>query len=271
MNPILSAFLIVGGIGLLCSVLLVIATHFFRVEEEEKTKQIRECLPGANCGACGYSGCDQYAKAVALDKAAPNLCIPGSVSVAQMLSEILGVDISVDVPKVAFVKCNGNCTAATKKATCDNLYSCKITATLYGGPNACLSGCLGCGDCAIVCPSNAICLKDGIAHINPRLCIGCGMCIKECPKNIISFYPRSSKYTVVCSSTDKGAVARKNCTNACIGCKKCETICPEGAISVKDNLAHINLTKCTACGKCREVCPIGCIHEIDLTAPQQVS
>ena len=65
---ILIATLIVAAIGLLCAIMLVLAAKFFAVEEDETEKKIRECLPGANCGACGYAGCDGYAKALALSK-----------------------------------------------------------------------------------------------------------------------------------------------------------------------------------------------------------
>ncbi len=269
MEPILLAVLIVGGIGLLCSILLAVATHFFRIEEEELVLKIRESLPGANCGACGFAGCDQYAKALALGETEPNLCIPGSVSVAEKLSEILGVEVVVEKPKVAYVKCNGTCEAATKKAICDYTSSCAAATNLYGGPNLCTHGCIGCGDCAKACPTNAICIKDGVARINSKICIGCGMCVKECPKEIIEFRSRKHKVVVLCSSKDKGAIARKNCKNACIGCKKCESVCPTGAIKVTDNLAYVERHICTNCGKCVEVCPTGCVHQVDFSAPEE--
>ncbi len=267
MNPILSAFLIVGGLGLFCSILLVIAVHFFKIEEEEKTKQIRACLPGVNCGACGYSGCDEYAKAVAVGECEPSLCVPGSTQVAKELSKLLNITIKVEEPKVAFVKCNGNCTSAAKKTIYDGPSSCKAANQIYGGPNACKHGCLGCGDCASVCPSNAICIKSGIAHIDPRACIGCGMCVEECPKNVIYLNSRESKVAVMCSSHDSGAVARKNCSNACIACKKCEKSCPSGAIVVTNNLAEIDYDKCTGCGICVSECPTSAIKSIDFSHP----
>ena len=65
---ILIATLIVAAVGLFCAVMLVLAAKFFAVSEDETEKSIRECLPGANCGACGYAGCDGYAKALAEDK-----------------------------------------------------------------------------------------------------------------------------------------------------------------------------------------------------------
>ena len=263
MEPILIALAIVGGVGLLCAIFLVLAAHFLAIEEEEKIKQIRDCLPGANCGACGYSGCDEYAKALALGECEPSLCIPGSTGVAEKLSELLDIKITVSEPVVAFVKCNGSCGDAAKKAVYDGIFSCKAAAQLYGGPNACRYGCLGCGDCAAVCPSDAICIKAGIAHIDPRACIGCGMCESACPKGVIAFRARDSKVAVMCSSHDSGAVARKACTKACIGCRKCEKTCPEGAITVRNNLAEIDYEKCTGCGLCAEACPTNCIKTTD--------
>ncbi len=259
MTAILSALLVVGILGLVCSVILVISSHFFRVEEEELTKQVRECLPGANCGACGYTGCDGYAKALALGEAEPDLCIPGGKDTAKKLSDILGVEVKASEPLVAFVSCNGNMEAAAKKADYDGIASCKAASMIFAGPNSCRFGCVGCGDCAGVCPTNAICIENGIAHVDPRACIGCGMCVRECPKNIIKLLPVKAKVAVMCSSKDKGAVARKACKNACIGCKQCEKACESGAIKVVDNLSVIDYSKCTACGKCVEVCPTHCI------------
>lgn len=266
MNVILSALLVVGGLGLACSILLVLASHFFRVEEEEKTKIIRECLPGANCGACGYTGCDGYAKALALGEAAPNLCVPGSTAVAEKLSAVLGVEVKAKEPMIAYVGCNGNCEATSKKALYDGITTCEAASMVYGGPNQCRFGCIGCGDCESVCPVGAICIADGIAHVDPRVCIGCGNCVKKCPKNIITLLPIDAKVAVMCNSKDKGVLARKNCRNACIGCKKCELNCPDNAIKVIDSLSVIDYDKCSACGKCVEVCPTHCIKAVDLAS-----
>ena len=131
---------------------------------------------------------------------------------------------------------------------------------IYGGELACIYGCAGCGDCSDVCPAGAICVEMGVARVDPKTCIGCGACVKTCPKHIISMEPVCAEVAVLCSNKDKGAVARKACTNACIGCKKCQMNCEAGAITVKDNLASIDYSKCTSCGKCREVCPTKCIH-----------
>lgn len=257
---ILLAFLVVSLIGLILALILTIASHFMRVEEDETVKEVRAALPSVNCGACGYTGCDEYAKAIVEEGAKTNLCIPGADAVSKKISEIMGVGFEDVKEMVAYVHCNGNCEATDSKAHYDGQMTCRAASLIYGGPGKCRFGCLGCGDCARACPVNAICLKDGIARVNPEICIGCGLCVSDCPKNIISLVPQVSKVWVMCSSEDRGAVALKNCKNACIACGKCEKNCPTGAIKVENNLARINYDLCTACGICVEVCPTKCIH-----------
>ena len=255
----------VALVGLIAGVLLALASHFLRVEEDETVTALRACLPGVNCGACGYAGCDDYARALAEKKAKTNLCIPGADAASAQIAEILGVQAEDTQEMIAIVKCNGNCNAAPEKFHYEGVDTCRAASMLYGGPKACRFGCLGCGDCAAVCPVNAICIQDGIAHVDRRICIGCGLCAKTCPKNIIGMFPakKAPRAAVLCSSTEKGAVARKNCQNACIGCKKCAVNCPENAITVENNLALIDFEKCTGCGTCIAVCPTHCIHPVE--------
>ena len=133
---------------------------------------------------------------------------------------------------------------------------------LFGGASSCIYGCVGCGDCAAVCPVDAICVKNSLAHVNPEICIGCGKCVNTCPKHIISIIPKNATTVVMCSNKEKGAVAHKNCKNACIGCKKCQLNCPENAITVTDNLAVIDYAKCSGCGLCVDNCPTKCIKNL---------
>ena len=259
---ILVAFGVVAGAALILGVLLALVSRFFAVEEDQTVKAVRACLPGVNCGACGYKGCDDYAAAVASGIAKPNLCVPGAEATAQEIGAVLGVEVEAPEDFVAFVHCNGHCEATTKKAAYDGIQSCKAAAMLYAGPDACRFGCIGLGDCAAVCPSNAICLKDGVAHIDTALCLGCGLCGTVCPKHLISLIPQETEAVVVCSNTDKGADSRRACKNACIGCGKCVKVCEHGAIAIVNNLAQIDYSKCKGCGRCDDVCPTGAMQQV---------
>ena len=260
--PVLYAVLILAGIAIFCGVLLTLAAKYFGVEENETENAVRECLPGVNCGACGYSGCDAYAKALAEGKTEKtNLCVPGGDGVSKAVAAVLGLEAEDVVEKVAYVACNGKCDAVAKKYEYQGQKTCRTANIAYSGDKLCNFACLGYGDCMRVCPRDAIRIEDGVARVDPKKCIGCGICTRECPNGIIHLIPDTVRVVVECSNHDKGAVTRKACKNGCIACGKCEKSCPEGAIKVVDNLATIDYSKCTGCGICASVCPVHCIHE----------
>ncbi len=261
MEAILTAVIPVLIIGVLCAGMLVIASKLMAVKEDERFPKVRECLPGANCGACGYAGCDGYAKALVTDDSVPaNLCIPGGADVARQLSETLGVEFADVEKKTAVVHCLGNCDATEDMVEYKGMESCAAAKMIFGGKGKCGFGCIGLGDCAKACPEQAICINKGIAIVNPPECIGCGVCVKTCPNSLISLHGATSTTVVSCSNRDKGAVTRKACANGCIGCKKCEKTCQYDAIKVTNNLAVIDYDKCVSCGECAKVCMAGCIR-----------
>lgn len=257
---ILTALIAVVSVSFVLGIVLALFIHFFGVKEDEKTKRIREALPGINCGACGFKGCSDYAEAIAAGSCEANLCVPGAKSCAIEIGSILGVKVEEPKDVVAFVGCDGSCDVTCDVAAYDGIETCKARAMIFGGPKACSFGCLGCGDCAAACVSEAISIVNGIARVDTSRCLGCGVCAGVCSKGIISMIPQESLAAVFCSSRARGADARKACKNACIGCKKCEKVCPSEAISVKNNLAVIDYEKCTACGACAEACPTGCLR-----------
>lgn len=259
---ILIAFIVMFSIALIAGILILVFSHFFAVEDNPLKKEIRQCLPGINCGACGFKGCDDYAEALVDGKVSPSLCIPGAQAVADEIAAIVGIEPEPLQNMVAFVACNGHCDATTKKAIYEGVETCKAASMIYGGANACRFGCLGFGDCANACPSNAICMENGIAHIKTLRCLGCGLCAVTCPKKIINMLPQNTQTALMCSSKDKGGEARKACTNACIGCKKCEKACPHNAITVQNNLAVIDYEKCINCATCIPECPTGCLKTV---------
>ncbi|MDR2181899.1 MAG: ferredoxin, partial [Treponema sp.] len=52
-------------LALVLGLALGLFREIFYVEEDPLTSRLREALPGANCGGCGFPGCDVYAAAVA--------------------------------------------------------------------------------------------------------------------------------------------------------------------------------------------------------------
>ena len=266
MNEILIPVLLVAGIGLVAGLGLAVASIVMAVPKDEKAEEILAVLPGANCGACGFSGCSGYAAALAKGEAKPGLCAPGGADVAAEVSKILGVEGAAVERQVAVVHCMGSYDYTSDKMEYQGIRSCAAAALLAGGVTSCRFGCMGMGDCASACQYGAIEVCNGVARIDPERCKGCSMCIKACPKQLISFVPYKPQAVVRCSSCDKGAETMKVCKIGCIGCKKCERICESDAIHVVDFHAVVDPEKCTACGKCGEACPRHCISMMNTAA-----
>ena len=263
MNSVLMAVVSVSAIGLICAVVLVIASKFMAVKVDERFPKVRGELPGANCGACGFAGCDAYAQAL-LDNPdlKCNLCVPGGAGVAKNLSEALGKDFEAVEEKIAVVRCSGTDDKTSDKVEYQGYETCKAAKLFYGGKGLCSYGCVGFGDCVAACKYDAMHIIDGKATVDPSMCVGCAACAKACPSHLIEIVPKKAKVYVGCSSCDKGMNVRKACSAGCIGCHKCEKECPVGAITVTNNLASIDYSKCISCGKCADVCIAKCIHKI---------
>lgn len=247
---ILIPVLIVTIIGLILGLGLALAAKFMLVPTDERQAKIRECLPGANCGACEYTGCDGYAAAIAAGEAEPDKCAPGGANTAKALGEVLGIEIS-HTPKVAFVACQKN---SKEKYEYTGKASCLSASLIHGGPLECQFGCIGLGDCVSACQFDAISIQDGKVVICEDLCGGCGSCAAVCPKSLISIVPKSSKTRVLCSNCHKGPAVVKVCTTSCIACGMCVKACENEAITLQNNVAVINPDKCINCGKCKDVC-----------------
>ena len=112
---ILLPVLIFIGLGLLMGALLALASKLFAVKKDEKAEAIKECLPGANCGGCGYSGCDAYAAAVSAGDAPVNKCSVGGAEAASKIAQIMGVDAGEQVRMRAQVMCSGTGEYAKEK------------------------------------------------------------------------------------------------------------------------------------------------------------
>jgi len=257
--PILYALLALGVLGLVFGVLLAFAGKKFAVEVDERVTAVRNALGGANCGACGFAGCDAFAEAVVKGIAKPDGCPAGGSKTAKAIGEIMGLSVGDMEPMVARVRCNGGCGNSADRYEYTGLMSCRAATAYAGGPKLCEFGCIGLGDCMSACKFGAITLADGIAKIDPAKCTGCGACMKTCPRSIINLLPRSKTVVVLCRNQAVGKIARTQCKVACIGCGRCAKSCPSDAIHVENGVAIIDETKCTRCGACVQNCPMHCI------------
>ncbi len=262
LNAVLSAAGVLGIMGLIFGILLAFASKFFYVHEDERKEKILECLPGANCGGCGFAGCAAFTDALLLGDAAINMCNVVGQQTADAIAQILGVETAAVEKKYARICCAGSSELAHTKYQYQGIADCVAAARLLEGHMQCRFGCLGFGSCAAVCKNGAIKIFDGVASVDVTLCGGCGECIDACPKHIIELVPEKAKFFVACSSQEKGIKTKKACLTGCIGCKLCEKNCPVGAITVTNNLAHIDYNKCTSCGICVEKCPVGIVRSI---------
>lgn len=256
MKVILLSIAVLGVLGAVFGAILAYASKIFHVETDPRQDAVRQCLAGANCGGCGFPGCDGYAAAVAKGEAPTNKCVAGGAATAARVAEIMGVSADAGEKKVAFVPCSGSKGHAEPRFNYTGPQDCRA-AMLFGGKSSklCSFACIGLGNCTKVCHFDAIHVVDGVAVVDRDKCVGCGACADACPKSIIQLLPASQKVMPACSSHDKGAAVMKICDAGCIGCMKCQRECSAGAITVQNNLAVVDVSKCVGCGHCAEVCP----------------
>ena len=255
MMNVLYAVLVLGIMGGVLGLLLAIASKVFYVEVDPRVDAVMACLPGANCGGCGFAGCAACAKAMVKGEASADACVAGGSAAATKIAALLGGEVEETQRKVAFVTCSGG-KNANRKFEYVGIMDCDAAMKVAGGPLECAYGCLGMGTCVGQCQFGALSIgPNGTAVVNPEKCTNCGACRKVCPRNLIIEKPYDADTVMRCANQDKGAKAQKLCTVSCIGCRICEKGCEEGAITVSNNVARIDYKKCTSCGKCVAHCP----------------
>lgn len=256
MTNIFIPVIIVACIGCIAGIILTIASRFMQVPVDKTVAAIKDVLPGANCGACGFAGCEDYAQALGND---PDLstarCPVGGAQTAVWIADILCKTADSSVQRVAVVRCSGNNQTTTNIMHINRLKSCRAAKTLFGGQKSCQYGCLGMGDCVKVCDYDAIRVIDGLAVVDRSVCVGCGKCKAVCPNEVIEILDKDDKVYVSCVSIAKGAVTKQTCSSGCLGCQRCKKECSQDAIIIENNLARIDYDKCVHCGACVEVCP----------------
>ena len=262
MNGIIFPVAVMGGLGVVFGCLLAYASQKFAVKVDPRQSEIRALLPGANCGGCGFAGCDGYAEACVAGTAKPNKCAAAGPETATKIAEILGVSAEASEPVVAYVKCRGTVQKTVKDCVYMGFDDCRSASVVPGkGPSACSYGCMGLGTCVKVCAFDAIHVVDGVAVVDRDKCVACGVCAAECPRGVITLVPKKSMFQVGCSNPLKGQFVKKVCNAGCIGCGICVKACPKEAIELKGSVAVIDPAKCVNCSLCAQKCPVKVITD----------
>ena len=252
--------LVVAGIAGILAFLLAFLGQKMAVQRDPRIDDVARNLSGANCGGCGYAGCDAFAEALVKGEADISACNATPKENKQNIARILDIKVEDGEKTVAVVHCNGG-NKCKNKFDYQGYGNCLSAQLLAGGNKACEVGCMGLGSCMDACPYDAINVDENtaVATVDKDLCRSCGICISACPKKLISRIPYKAVVYVACSNLCKGKEVMGVCANGCIGCGKCAKNCPSNAISLTNNLACIDYTKCVGCGNCVELCPRHCI------------
>lgn len=183
---LLNAALVMGGLGFAAAVSLSIACKLFYVPEDPRLKDLLKALPGINCGACGYIGCEGAARALLAGKARVNVCVSGGPDVIAALARVMGISHSGKDAGVAVINCTGGLRAETRFIY-TGARDCRAETLFGGGSKVCSNACFGHGSCVRACPFGAITLgPEQLPIVNGELCRGCGRCVEVCPNGVIA-------------------------------------------------------------------------------------
>jgi Na+-translocating ferredoxin:NAD+ oxidoreductase RNF subunit RnfB len=180
---------------------------------------VREALPGANCGGCGFPGCDGCADAIASGAAPAGACPVCSAEAKAKIAEIMGVEVpDASNRKVARVICQGDCETANIKFDYQGIADCTAAMTVNDGYKSCKFACMGPGTCVKACKFDAISIDPvrKIAVVDEEKCTGCGACAAACPKDVITLNSIKNQVMVLCRNTGKGKPVMADCKKGCI-------------------------------------------------------
>jgi Na+-translocating ferredoxin:NAD+ oxidoreductase RNF subunit RnfB len=264
-TQMLGSIEIMAGVGLVFAIFIALAYLKLRVWEDPRIDAVAAMLPGANCGACGYPGCRGFAEKAVAGEVKPAGCNVLNDDGAAAIAAYLGVDKGEANKRVARLLCAGGSDVAVQQAEYRGLPTCGAAAAVAGGGKGCAWGCLGFGDCAVVCEFGAITMNEvGLPVVDPVLCTACGDCVDECPKNLFQIIPLDQHLLVQCRSLMEGDGALAACGVACTACGKCVVDAAPGLITLERGVAVVHYERnALATDAAIRRCPTGAIVRLD--------
>ncbi|MDH3590814.1 MAG: RnfABCDGE type electron transport complex subunit B [Planctomycetota bacterium] len=233
-----------GGVAMVFGALIALAHHYFHVYEDPRLEAVTELLPGSNCGACGFAGCRAFAEGLVEGATEPACCTQLGADGIADVADYLGVAAGEAIKRVARLLCAGGHHTALQRAEYRGLETCAAAATIASGGKACTWGCLGLGDCEVVCDYDAITMNPfGLPVVDTVRCTACNDCVEACPKDLFVLMPVTQHLLVQCRSRIEGDEAEALCKVACTACGKCALDAAPGVIAMSDGLAVIDYTR----------------------------
>lgn len=261
---IIIPILALGFLTLALAGLIAVANKKLYVYEDPRIEQVEDMLPHANCGACGFPGCRPFAEALVSGTVLPGKCSVSSDEGRSAIASFLGVSLGSEEKRVARLACNGGMNVAINQAYYKGVSSCQAATLISGGGKACSWGCLGYGDCAVVCDFDAIVMNEfGIPVVDVQKCTACGDCVEACPKGLFSIHPISHRLWVACKSLEAGDEVLDVCDVGCTACGKCAMDAEDNMITMVKNLPVINYSKDHNTQAPIQRCPTGAIVWLD--------
>ena len=252
------------GLGLGASIILAVASRVFYVKEDPRVEAVLEALPGANCGGCGFAGCEGYANAVVNDPCvAANKCCAGGATTSVAVGELTGKTVAESEPLYALRRCDKLTGQVEARYEYQGMPSCAAASLMRGGTDSCAFSCLGYGDCVQSCPFDAMCIVNGVVQVDAGKCTGCGMCVCVCPRGVLELTPLRARVAVYCNTREKLRAVTDVCKVGCVKCMKCVKTCPAKAVSLQDNRIVIDqLVRLSYGAECNEACVASCARKI---------
>jgi Na+-translocating ferredoxin:NAD+ oxidoreductase RNF subunit RnfB len=245
------------ALAFVIGVVLGFFKDFFKVPGEPMVASIMEILPGANCGVCGYPGCENFAIEVVAGKAKANACTVGGSALPGKIAAITGIDGGEVVETVVVLACQGSSIHTPLKGTYTGIPTCR-GAKVAGGTKLCMWGCLGFGDCIKACMFGAIAVSENdLPIVDYSKCTGCNLCVAECPLSLFKIVRKDQKgsFTLCASTNPVKQIVVKSCRISCFKCGLCIKSCPQNCLSMENNIPIADWSKCTSCGTCAAKCP----------------
>lgn len=256
----------IGGVALLVALAGALATLLgwarrrWAVREDPRLLTVAGLLPQANCGACGYPGCQAFAEALVESQVNPAACTVSTLAQRQQLAEVLGVGVDSSERRVARLLCAGGTNVALQRAHYRGVASCWAAADLGGGGKACAWGCFGLGDCQRSCTFDAISMSPHeLPLVDAARCTACGDCVQACPRDLFRLLPESKPLLVRCSSQERGELATAACEVACNACGRCALDAPHLVRMGPRSLPLVDYGQLHGDRRAMERCPTGAI------------